>query len=109
MGQQPSQVPGRYRDAMTQIAALIRERGEVPAHLAGQVDAAIAMWDAPAPDLDMIVSINRALWRFLEAKHGDSTTIADHEDRTVRAALSLAMPPGQEDPADLLEWAQQML
>ncbi|QKE85143.1 hypothetical protein [Arthrobacter sp. NEB 688] len=105
----PSQVSERYRVAMSQIAALIRERGKVPAQLVNQVDALIALWEAPAPDLDMIVSANRALWRFLEAKHGNSTTIADHEDRTVSAAICLGMLPGQEDAADLLEWAQEML
>lgn len=109
MRQHPSQVPERYRTAMSQITALIRERGEVPAQLAAHVDAAIALWDTPTPDLDMIVSTNRALWRFIEEKHGNSTTISDQEDRTVRAALSLTVLPGQEDPTDLLEWAQEML
>lgn len=53
MRQHPSQVPERYRTAMSQITALIRERGEVPAQLAAHVDAAIALWDTPAPDLDI--------------------------------------------------------
>ena len=57
---------------------------------------------------DVLNDAKVGLWRYLKEKNGDSTTIDGMGDRTVRAALCLMDPPG-DDGADRLEWAQTML
>lgn len=98
-----------YRSAMNRICSLLVERGGLPSHLRPTVDALVVDWTNGIPDHATLALAKAALWAFLEAKHGDTTTIADGEDRAVRAALCLADPPGKFDASDLEDWAHQML
>lgn len=98
-----------YRSAMIRICSLLVERGGLPSHLLPTVDALVLAWGNGIPDDTTLARAKTVLWEFLEAKHGDTTTIADGEDRAVRAALCLADPPGRFDATDSEEWAQQML
>ena len=93
---------------MTRVAALIRDHGAVPPELRPQVDAAIEARESDAPDPALLADMKAALWAYLVNKHGDTTTLADAYDRSVRAALCLT-EAFVEDPADLLDWATPML
>ncbi|KRF22675.1 hypothetical protein ASG91_14795 [Phycicoccus sp. Soil802] len=66
------------------------------------------MWQGNGLQLPILSEAKVELWSYLEEKNGDSTTIDGIGDRTVRAALCLVDPPG-DDEADKLEWAQTML
>jgi hypothetical protein len=102
-------MPDDYRGTMQRIAAMLRQRGDIPPDVCGEVDSLSAEWESESPDLSELERCKVALWSYLDAKHGNSTTIADAQDRSVRAALCLAEPPGQYDEQDLEEWANRML
>jgi len=102
-------VPDDHSAAMQRVSMLLREQGHVPDEVRPEVQSLLAEWESGSPDLAVLSHGRAVLWAYLEAKHGDSTTITDAYDRTVRAAICLAEPPGQNHAADLEEWAQRML
>lgn len=102
-------VVDEHREAMEQISALLRARGQLPVEVASTVEALQTAWSAGVPDKALLAGAKEHLWSDITDKHGDSVTITDAEDRTVRAALCLAEGPGDSWPGDLLDWADQML
>jgi len=98
-----------HRAAIRRVAHKLQTRGQIPSELQERINALVAAWDLGVPDEAMLLDGKLTLWAFLEDKHGDSTTIADLEDRSVRASLCLCEPPGENHPQDLEEWATDML
>lgn len=81
----------------------------MPAEVSQVVEDLRDAWTAGVPDERMLAEARTHLWGYLERRHGSTTTTADLADRSVRAALCLADPPGVNDTADLQDWAHQML
>jgi len=98
-----------HRVVAGRIATLLRERGQIPSELQSVVGDLYAAWEAGIPDDALLTRSKVALWRYLDRGDGGSTAIGDSADRSVRAALCLAEPAGQNDPKDLEEWAHAML
>lgn len=98
-----------HREVALRILTLADQRGQVPAEVSQVVEELRGAWTAGVPNDPMAAEAKIHLWSYLERKHGNSTTIADLADRSVRAALCLAERPGVNDSADLLDWAHQML
>jgi len=88
----------------------LAEHGKVPDALVPLVAELTAMWRDGDID-DTALHLGKiAMWRYLEAKHGNSITIADAEDRTVRAALTLVEHPAtMHDIADCRDWVLEMI
>ena len=104
----PAASSSSFREVMRRIASLIADRGEIPATVQPTVEVVMKMWQGNDLLPHVLSDAKAGLWRYLEGKNGDSTTIDGIGDRTVRAALCLTDPPG-DDEADRLEWAKTML
>ena len=95
---------------MRAIASAIWSDGRVPDQLASTMQAVTSAWTSDhAPARDFLLDAKAAIWAELEAKSGDSTTIADATDRTLRACLCLTE---LIDPAEVMDsagWAAEML
>ena len=98
-----------HQAVVDRIASLLRERADIPAELQPVVQVLCDAWKSGQPEDVLLATSKAALWAYLERKHGTTITVADSEDRSVRAALCLAEPPGITDPQDLEEWARAML
>ena len=95
---------------MRAIAGAIWNHGCVPDQLAATMRAVTSAWSSGhVPARDFLLDANRAIWVELEAKNGDSTTIADAVDGTLRACLCLTGPIDPAEAMDHAEWAAEML
>ena len=95
---------------MRAIAEAIWSDGRVPDQLADMIQAVTSacMLDrAPAPGF--LLDAKVAIWTELKAKNGDSTTIADMTDRTLRACLCLTELIDPAEAMDSAGWAAEML
>ncbi|MGC3954829.1 MAG: hypothetical protein QM804_11405 [Propionicimonas sp.] len=98
-----------WRALMSAIHWAVETQGDLPENLRPAVDEAISIWRSDAPDLERLTAIKVAIWEALEAKNGDSITIEDAVDRTLRACLCLVEVEGENDIGDLMGWAAEML
>ena len=95
-----------YRQAMNRIVERLRADGHVPSEVAETVNRVAAGWVEGVPSPEELASAKATLWAYLKEKNGNSWTIADVHDRTVRAALCLAepvhnLPPEQIEDLEL--------
>jgi hypothetical protein len=100
----------KWRALMQAIGVLLTRSGGLPAELQPRLIQINAAWDADSADAALLRSAKLECWAYLKAKHGNSTTIADKEDRAVRAMLCLLEPGGDAVAAsDTANWAAEML
>jgi hypothetical protein len=96
---------------MLAIHDAIVSQGDLPAQVVPVVAAAMNMWRGLTPiDPEVLLQSKEAIWDALQAKNGNSTTIVDSVDRTLRASLCLV----ESDEADAhwgdhADWAAEML
>lgn len=69
---------------------------EVPPSLRAALVQGCARWLAGARTNGALEEARVECWKFLEAKHGDSTTIADREDIAVRALICVLWDEADE-------------
>jgi hypothetical protein len=101
---------GACRAFAAWVIAVLYEHGDMPVVLTPLVAKLSEMWRDSDIDDDALLEAKVVMWDFLRAKHGDSTTIADAEDRTVRAALTIVEHPAYEyDIADCRDWVLEMI
>jgi hypothetical protein len=69
------------------------------------------VWDGAGPtDSVQLLDSKITCWTYLDEKHGNSTTIADPEDRVLRALLCVLEPESDSaDMSDGVEWFAAML
>ena len=105
-GGDPQAAQGRL---MRSIADAISVYGSIPSSLAPTLRDLRDTWATDQPDAGVLRRARIAVWTELETKNGDSITITDATDRTLRAILCLAdlVEPG--DVADTAGWAAEML
>jgi hypothetical protein len=96
---------------MVAIADAIAAHGRVPGSLVPVVEDVVAAWKTAGhvPDADLLLRANVAVWAALEGKNGDSTTVADIIDRTLRAFLCLTEVVRLDEAMDYAGWAAEML
>jgi hypothetical protein len=101
---------GKWRALMMAVGDQVSQDGNLPPAIAAKIHEVHAGWAAGVVQEDFLLQVKRECWAFLQAKHGNSVTIQDREDRAVRAALSLLDPSGDEEAADgVADWVDQML
>jgi hypothetical protein len=84
--------------------------GQVPDPLAATMQAVTSAWMSDrGPGREFLLDAKAAIWRAFEAKNGDTTTIADVTDRTLRACLCLTEFVDSAEAMDLGGWAAEML
>lgn len=101
--------PGGELAFRREVALVVLSLPEVPEHLGlGDICGEYLEWRYPHPeDLDRA---RNAIWGHLDTKHGNSTTIEDREDRTLRGALALVDDAHSDaDVGDTVGWAAEML
>lgn len=95
---------------MRAIADAIWSDGRVPDPLAATMRAVTSAWTSDhVPARDFLLEAKVAIWTELEAKNGDSTTIADVADRTLRACLCLTELVDPAEAMDHAGWAAELL
>lgn len=91
-------------------SSLLDELGTMPQAVEGTVERLRSQWAAGTPDAAELLRGKVDLWHFLSDKQGTTLTIADAEDRSVRAALTLAEPDcPPEAVSDSAAWVADML
>lgn len=92
------------------VAHEVLDRHMLPDALADAGRDLCHAWLGGIPDEAQTDALAEAIWAYLLAKHGNSTTIADREDCTLRGFLALTRPyPDENDLDDSLGWAAEML
>lgn len=95
---------------MRAIAAAIWSHGHVPDQVSATIRSVTSAWASDiVPARDLLLAANAAIWTLLEAKNGDSTTVADVTDRTLRACLCLTFLIQPAEAMDSAGWAAEML
>jgi hypothetical protein len=95
---------------MRAIAGAIWSDGRVPEQLAPTMRAVTSAWASDdVPARSFLLEAKAAIWAELEARNGDSTTIADVVDRTLRACLCLTEFIDPAEAMDHAGWAAEML
>lgn len=92
--------------------AVIAEAGaatELTDQVNAYVDRAARAWrDQPSEDL--LTALRVEIWGYLKAKNGDSTTIADADDRALRAVITALVSDGTRGAAvDAADWVEMVL
>jgi hypothetical protein len=100
----------KWRALMVEIGSVVAQCGELPPNLLGRLNEVRSEWDSGNATEDLRSAVKRECWSFLEGKHGNSSSIVDREDRTIRAMLCLLESPGDREAAyDLAGWVEDML
>lgn len=99
------------RRLILEIADALATYGDLPAQAGEIVSDTLALWRTSAtPSPGSLTAARVRIWQMLDAKNdGNTTRIADHTDRSLRAALcitELEEPGGLHDSAG---WAAEML
>jgi hypothetical protein len=96
---------------MLEIAGVVSHVGSVPTTVESRLREAIDAWtEHLAPDPDLLLRSKLAIWRELESKNGDSVTIIDLVDRTLRSSLCLTeLAADRSEALELAGWAAEML
>jgi hypothetical protein len=101
---------GQWQALMRGIGGLVADRGGLPRDLQARLIQVNASWNAGSADDELLRSVKLECWAYLKAKHGNSTTVADQEDRAIRAMLALVEPAGDAEAAcDMADWVAEML
>lgn len=91
------------------VVAEVRAAGGMSAEAAQFVEAAAALWSR-RPGAAEVLAHKQAVWAFLEAKNGDTTTVRDGDDRALRAVLAALEHDRDLDFAhDSAEWVDAVL
>jgi hypothetical protein len=78
----------KWRALMTAIGSVVAERGELPPHLHERLGEVQARWASGATSGVSLLEVKLECWSFLDTRHGgDTTSIVDLEDQTVRDAV----------------------
>jgi hypothetical protein len=100
----------KWRALMSEIGALVASYGYLPEPLQARLEQVNMTWSTGVVDPDFLRSVKLESWEFLEAKHGNSSSVVDREDRAVRAMLCLLEPAGDAGAAsDTSSWVDEML
>jgi len=103
-------VADKRRALMVEAGSVVAECGELPPQLLRRLNQVRSEWDAGNASKDLRSAVKHECWSFLQGKHGNSYSIVDREDRTIRAMLCLLESPDDRGAAsDLAEWVQEML
>lgn len=97
---------------MVAIADAVAAHGRVPGSLVPVVEDVVSAWKTAGhvPDADLLLRAHMAVWAALDEKNnGNTTTIADIIDRTLRAVLCLTEVVRVEEAMDSAGWAAEML
>lgn len=100
----------RRRRLMLEIGDAIRELGSLPKAVEQLSNSIIAAWRGPeAPAAGCLLHAATVVWQTLESRNGNTTTIQDRVDRTLRATLCLTERGDDEELSTSAGWAAEML
>lgn len=67
------------------------------------------VWDSDNPEPAVLERLRVQVWRYLDTKNGNSTTIVDAEDKALRCLIGMLFPfTTRDNVADTVEWSEQM-
>jgi hypothetical protein len=100
----------QWRALMRAIGRLVADYGHLPPELHSRLIEVNAAWEEGNADKELLMSVKLECWAYLQAKSGNSTTVADKEDRAIRAMLCLVEPAGDREAAsETADWTEEML